>query len=374
MTNVLVFLDNFFTGGVTAVATAIYRNLDKDKFSMDFARRRVGINEIDREITENGNTVYYYDYIPLNRIPVLNYEIQKIKIANQIINQIKKSGKKYDAIHIHANPIIGLYIGKRLGIPVRIMHAHEATPDFGDNINSSRLTAFLWKRRQRAYNRLATVKAGDSSKACRVKFGENVLRDSKMQVLFPPIDMDKFNPENYNEADIDILIDKSAFNIIHVGRLNPVKNQKFLIDILKSVLTKTKAHLYVVGDGDIKQRLLDYANKLGVGENITFLPPDTSPAIYKLMNCSLLPSFSEAFGMVAVESQLMSAPCFASTNVPRDVDVGMCSFLPLESGADAWSRAVLDFNYNSAAVNENAKKQFTIANLVSKSEKLYLNR
>ena len=372
MRNVLTFLDSFDTGGVTSVVRSLYNNMNGDNYNIDFARRNVNLNEFDNEIVNNKNKIYYYEDCGLNRIPIWNYKFREIYIAKQIISQVKQTKIKYDVIHIHANPIIGLYIGVKLNIPVRIMHTHEAIPDFGDNIYKSKISALIWRNRQKRYNEWSTVKAGDSKKACCVKFGKEVLYDPKMIVLYPPVDINRFDVSRYSELELESFhINTEEFNIIHVGRLNPIKNQSFMIDILKQINEYRVANLYFVGDGDIKEMLADYARRLGVRNRVFFLSGDTTPGLYKLMDCSLLTSFSEAFGMVAVESQLMGVPCFASTNVPTDVDIGMCTFLDLEIGAEKWAEVIMEYDYKYCTLNQEQKKEFDTETLLSKLERIY---
>ena len=373
MKKILVFLDNFDTGGVTSVVRSIYQNLDTSTFSMDFARRETSIGAFDHEIITKGDYIYYFRDCGLNKIPVWNYIHRQLYVARQIIIQVKKREIQYDAIHIHANPIIGLYIGVKLNIPIRIMHAHEAIPDFGDNVYRSKILGLIWKRRVRKYNQWSTIKAGDTLKACVAKYGENVIVDPLMRVLYPPVDMCRFSPDAYLDEDIreKYKIDKNKFNMIHVGRLNPIKNQKFMIDILSYILNERQTHLYIVGEGNEKDSLIAYAEQKGVIENLTILPADTTPGLYKLMNCSLLPSLSEAFGMVAVDSQLMGVPCFVSTNVPEDVDIGICTFLDLKNGAEEWAKEIICYDYSSLQIDYERKKMFDIKELLNILSKLY---
>lgn len=369
---ILVFLDNFDTGGVTSVVRNIYRNIDQTRFEMDFARRNSNLGDFDAEVTKKGNTVYYYSDCGLSKIPVWNYKRRQLYIAKQVISQVRREKKYYDVIHVHANPIIGLYIGMRLNIPIRIMHVHEAVPDFGDNIAKSRIMAYLWKYRKRKYNEWATIKAGDSLKACCVKYGNDVVNDKKMKVLYPPVDMLRFNPEQYSSEDVvEYGVDQQVFNMIHVGRLCAAKNQLFILDILKEMNQRCPAYLYLVGEGPLLESIRNYAKELDVLDRVIFLPGNTTPGLYKLMNCSLLPSLSEAFGMVAVESQLMGVPCFASTNVPEDVDVGMCSFLPLEDGTSKWVDAILGYDYDTCDINSEKLKKFRSEELINSISELY---
>lgn len=372
MKRILVFADNFEIGGVRNVIEFIYDNLDKKNFKMDFVRKKANINSFDKKIIENGDNIFYYNEVYLNKIPIINYKIRQLKIAKQVIKQLKNI-EKYDVIHIHSNPIIGLYIGIKLKIPIRIMHAHEAIPDFGKNVQKSVLMNLIWNYRKKKYNKWATIKAGDSTKACAAKFGENVINDRAFVVINPPVDMNKYNLNRYEnyEPFSSNLFDKNKFNIINVGRMEEVKNQKFTIDIFSNIVKKMDAHLFFIGDGSLKNNLVEYVDQLSLKDKVSFLPSDTSPAIYKYMNCSLLTSFSEAFGMVAVESQLMGVPCFVSSTVPKDVDIGMCKFLDLSIGADEWVNAILSYEYKNAKINDKLKEKFATSNIMKKIENIY---
>lgn len=369
MKRILVFVDNFDVGGVTSVISAIYRNIDRSEFKMDFARRNCNINDFDHEVIKNGDTVYYFNEPGMGRIPLLNYKQKQLNISKQICKQI--DGVKYDVIHIHSRPVIGLHIAMKAHIPVRIMHTHEAVPDFNGDAEKSFITRLLYDNRMRVYRNVPTVKAGDSKKACIAKFGEDVVNDPRMEVIHPPVDMGKFDPSGYEKESIirKFGIDASAFNMIHVGRLNPVKNQSFMIDVLAELNKSKNAELYIVGDGELKTELIEHAKKTGMADKVHFLPGNTTPGIYTAMDCSLLPSFSEAFGMVAVESQVMGVPCFASVNVPEDVDIGMCSFLELD--AIKWADAIAGYDFANAKADSKKRDMFSIKSIVDKVSAIY---
>lgn len=369
MKKILVFVNSFNYGGITSLIQDIYRNLDRDKFRMSFVRPDWNRNEFDDEIISNGDKIYYIDNEGLGKIPVLNYYIRQ---KNMIAKVKKAVGKeKFDTAYIHANAVYCVPAAKALGIKNIIMHSHEALSDFNGNEKLSKITAKIWKKRVAMYNRLVTHKLGDSIKAITAKFGDNAVTDPKLMVVHPPINMDKFNPDNYGNGENSGVNDNS-FNMIHVGRLSPVKNQSFLIDVLSEILKHKDSRLYIVGEGDDeRKKLTTYAEKKNVADKITFLAGNTSPEIYKKMDCSLLPSLSEAFGMVAVESQLMGVPCFASTNVPTDVDAGMCEFIDLGKGAGYWANEILAYDYESARLNEEKTREFEIGYIIKKLEGIF---
>lgn len=372
MKKILVFVNSFNFGGITSLIQDIYRNLDRSKYKVSFVRPDWNRNAFDDEVFANGDRVYYIQKESLNRIPVVN---QMLKTKHMIKKVCEAVGKdKYDVAYIHANAAYAVPAAKKLGIAKIIMHSHEAVSDFSGNEKKSYVTSLMWKHRVKMYNKLVDHKLGDSKKACIAKFGENVVKDKAMMVVNPPINMQKFNPDSYDSKAIkeDFCISEDCFNMIHVGRLCAVKNQKFLIEILKEMNQITRASLYIVGEGDADKKMLtEYAKKLGVADNVHFLAGNTTPGIYKLMKCSLLPSFSEAFGMTAVESQIMGVPCFASTNVPSDVDVGMCSFVDLDKGAKYWAQKILEYEYEKAVADIEKAKDFDIHFILKKLEGIF---
>jgi len=368
--NILTLMNSFSVGGVTNVVFSFYNAIDKSEYKIDFIRDGIyEENNIEKNLKENGCKVYTFTKPKIGKIPFLNYKIQHRKIAKELLKKI--GDKKYDAIHVHAYASVGIILAKALKIPVRILHFHEAVTDFRNNANKSIITKIIWKNRQKEYNKWATVKAGDSLKACKVKYGEKVEFDNKLCIIYPPIDMQKFNPKNYSKqnAITNFSINEDNLNIIHVGRLCSIKNQKFIIEVIKELNQIKCTSLYLVGDGKRKQQLIDYANELGVLDKITFLPPNVSAEIYLAMDCSILPSFSEAFGMVAVESQLMGVRCFASTGVPKDVDIGACEFLDLSLGAKAWANAII--NSKPVSISQDKKSLFDIKEIIKRVQDLY---
>lgn len=374
MIRILVFVNSFNLGGITSLIQDIYRNLDRSQFSMSFIRPDENRNAFDDEIKANGDSVFYYENEPLGQVPMLNFAIRRCNMVKKVCNALKDA-PAFDVAYIHSNHSYCLPAAKKLKIPKIVMHTHEAVSDFNGNEEKSTLIRYIWNRRVTMYNRLADHKLGDSQKACIAKFGPQIIHDPAMQVVHPPINMGKFNPAAYDRAEAlsQFDIDPEKINLVHVGRLLAVKNQPFLIDVLASVLQAKAAHLYIVGNGDAhKQELIAYAKEKNVLQHISFLPGNTNiPLLLTAMDISLLPSFSEAFGMVAVESQLMGVPCIASTNVPQDVDVGMCRFLPIDQGSQIWADMVVETAKTPGQLQPEKSQQFHIGCIVKKLECIF---
>lgn len=369
MINILVFMNSFNLGGVTSLMQDIYDHLDRNKYRMSFVRPNWNINEFDAEVSKNGDNVFYYENADLGKMPVLNYALRRKVMVDRVCSAVGKS-PKYDVAYIHANSSYCVPAAKKMGIQKIIMHSHEGVSDFNGNEKRSTIMKMIWDYRVKMYNRLVDYKVGDSEKACVAKFGECVRNDPKMMVLHPPINRDKYNLEKYDsgKATKTFQVNPEALNLVHVGRLCPVKNQPFLIDVLTEICNTQTAELFIVGNGDTeKEKLIHRAKEKNVLPFVHFLPGNTDiPLLLTAMDCSLLPSFSEAFGMVAVESQLMNVPCIASENVPMDVDIGLCSFVPLSEGAEGWSKAILETKNTKKEFDPNRADEFSIDFIMKK--------
>lgn len=94
--------------------------------------------------------------------------------------------------------------------------------------------------------------------------------------------------------------------LLHVASLVPIKNQKLLIDAFKHVLgTLPDAHLHIVGEGVLRQRLETYVKDSGIADGVTFhgnVEHQCLPGYYHATDLCLLTSFFESQSLVALEA------------------------------------------------------------------------
>lgn len=96
------------------------------------------------------------------------------------------------------------------------------------------------------------------------------------------------------------------FNIISVGYFTKSKNFDILIKAFAKVIKKIpKARLTIVGDGILKDSLINVSDELGIGKYVTFTGALDNYEVNKLLsksNVFVLPSSPEGFGIVYVEA------------------------------------------------------------------------
>lgn len=110
------------------------------------------------------------------------------------------------------------------------------------------------------------------------------------------------------------LNDKKVF--LFIGRLVEVKNLFFLINVFAKYSKKESAAVLVlVGDGILKNELIEHTKKLGIENRVVFpgrYENEELFAWYNIADYFVLPSISEPFGAVVNESLVMGVPVFCS--------------------------------------------------------------
>lgn len=106
---------------------------------------------------------------------------------------------------------------------------------------------------------------------------------------------------------------KGEHVFLFVGRLEPVKNVKILIEAYEKIKREKKdISLIIVGDGSESESLKELAKKT---ENITFAGYQTFPKLidfYKIADTFILPSNYESWGLVVNEAMIMGIPVIVS--------------------------------------------------------------
>jgi glycosyltransferase involved in cell wall biosynthesis len=111
-------------------------------------------------------------------------------------------------------------------------------------------------------------------------------------------------------------ISDDCFVIGTVARLAPQKDLFTLIRILEKLLEiNQKSRLVIIGDGQQKQQLLDFASELGVTDKIYWLGrKDKIRSHIRLFDVFVLTSLYEGFGLVLLEAMQSYVPVVASNN------------------------------------------------------------
>ncbi|MDP5030981.1 glycosyltransferase [Paraglaciecola sp.] len=138
---------------------------------------------------------------------------------------------------------------------------------------------------------------------------ENIPKD-QIQVIYNGI-----KPLAYSENEVTLLkqkfkISENAKILGTVARLDPIKNQCMMVEAFSIVLRKfPSTYLFIVGDGDERQKLENLVDTLQIRKNVIFTGYIFKPANYiAMMDIFLLSSLSEGTSMTLLEAMSLGKP------------------------------------------------------------------
>lgn len=130
------------------------------------------------------------------------------------------------------------------------------------------------------------------------------------------------NPQLYSDESIKIDIRiPGKKNLLYIGRLAKEKGLEYLIQAVSSNISI--AHLHIVGNGPLENKLKQLVDKLGIDSNITFhgfYEPKALHNFYRQSDIFILPSITtpwitETWGYVLNEALYYKLPIIATNSV-----------------------------------------------------------
>ncbi len=332
-------------GGLETMLMNYYRNIDRTKIHFDFIVHRPQKGAYDDEIIKMGGKIYQMPAINLKNIYTYRKKLKALLIKHP----------EYQIVHSHLDSLsaLPLSVAKKAGIPTRIAHSH--TTNFDKNYKSS--IRHVYKKFIKYY---ATDYFGCSKEAVDFMFGKNI---PDYYIMHNAIDVDKFkyNQKVRNKVRKNLNIPKDVLVVGHVGRFNYPKNHEFLIDIFYELHKKNKdSLLMLVGEGDLKQKIINKVDKLGLADSVIFLGsrPDVNE-LMQAMDIFVFPSRYEGLGIALIEAQAAGLKCLTTKDViPSSVDItGKVNFIDLQLGHNIWANRVIipgtTNNHNIEIINSN---------------------
>ena len=296
--HVLVVMISDAWGGLELTALSDVRLLMQQGFRVTLLVREG--SPIDRTVTAESPQINRI-YAPAK---VRNYlDTELFRLLRRLIDE-----EGVNLVHLHQTSLLGSVV------PPLVRRRHVALVVSRHILNSHNkrdpLHALLYRRLDYMLVLSQTMRHNLA--------GTFPLPGKKLRIVNLCIDTERFNPGlvDGNVAREEWGVPEGAFLVGLVGRIDPMKGQDLMIKALAQV-RKTYPDVYgvIMGDetpgleGRYLSELQDGIRQLHL-EDAIFLHPARKdvPAAMAALDLFVMPSWSEAFGLVAIEAMAMRVP------------------------------------------------------------------
>ncbi|MBT8477366.1 MAG: glycosyltransferase family 4 protein [Gemmatimonadetes bacterium] len=175
------------------------------------------------------------------------------------------------------------------------------------------------------------------SESTAADLAERGFQVDRIHVSYPGIDHAVFTPAPVRAQEP---------TVVYVGRLRRYKGIDLVIQAVALLAAKGKGvRLLIVGQGDDAARLERIAEKLGLGNSVSFrgfVPEQEKVEILRSAWVNVYPSPKEGWGITNVEAAACGTPSVASDSpgLRESVLDGQTGFLVEHENVDAWARAL----------------------------------
>lgn len=358
MIRVAIIVGKMNSGGKKNLIMEYYRNIDKEKIQFDF------ICDADSES------------IPKEEIESLGGRIYIIAPYQNIFKNMNDMRKIFNENHyqiVHAlnstMNIFPMFVAKSCNILVRISEslsmAHEQD----------------WKTVLKKMLRPMSKWFANYYMACgedcgRWQFGDDLYNKNKVDI-FKTVINTEYN--SFNKEIREKTREKYEWNdkivIGHIGRFTYQKNSVRVIEIFDAIAkAEPKAILCLIGDGELKQKMFDKINELGINEHIAYLGRrEDIQQFYNAMDCFVLPSLYEGLPVVGLEAESCGLPMFFSTEVTKEANAcELGHYINLDKSNEEWATEILQEVYKNMPIRRSHSKEVASAGFDSKDESLRL--
>ena len=320
--------------------------------SVDIFTRRIEANQPDVVEYDKGIRIIHLD-LPVG---IKKEEIPSLIPAMAEDFKKKIKGQGYQVIHSHywISGKVAMPAAKELNIPlVHTMHTMARVKNaYLAEGESPEPMIRVQGETQIVEVADALIANTDAEAACLV--GQYEACPDKVTVVAPGVDLYNFTPDR-KDARKNLGIDSKKLIISFVGRIQPHKGPEVLVRAIHEMLTHNpvlRADLQVLITGGASGagtneaiRIRELVTWLKLDDVIKFLEPigrEKLPDLYRASDLVCVPSYSESFGLVALEAQACGTPVVASAvgGLRTAVADGISGVLVDGHNPRAWSSVI----------------------------------
>lgn len=319
-------------GGIEALLMNVYRHIDRDQVQFDFMVHRPDHAFYEDEIESLGGKIY--------RTPKFSPIPGHYQSYMNSVEKILREHPEYKVLHAHAElNLWPLMIAKKLGIPTRIAHSHNAK-------TTVNLKYFFFLYEKARIKKYCTDMFMCSTPAGIWTFGEDAVNSGRVKFIKNGIETERFEYSEQVRAEKRRELGlNDSFIVGHVGRFMKQKNHTFLVDIFNEIhLRNPNSILLLVSDGRLMDEIKAKVHGLGLDNSVMFLGNrgDVNE-LMQAMDIFLFPSLWEGLPLTGIEAQSAGLPVVMSDVITDEVCItdNVCK-VSLKDSAATWAERVLE--------------------------------
>jgi D-inositol-3-phosphate glycosyltransferase len=189
---------------------------------------------------------------------------------------------------------------------------------------------------------------------------------ASVHTVAPGVDLDTFVPGGAAAARRRLGLREHAHTLLFVGRIQPLKAPDLLLRaaavLQHDAALADRLQIVVLGaaSGTVLAEpdwLRGLAASLGVTDAVRFVPPASRELVadyYRAADLTIVPSYNESFGLVALESQACGTPVVAAAvgGLPTAVADGSSGVLVDGHDPEQWAKVIGDLLHTPRALHQ----------------------
>ena len=317
-------------GGLNVYVVETAKRLAQQNIGVDIFTRRTSSSVKNESILFDGVKVKQITAGPFEGLTKQSLPSQLCALSAGVLREeaLQKEGY-YQLIHSHywLSGQVGWVASERWDVPlVHCMHTMAKVKNSSLAIDDSPEPTEREIGEQQVVDAANQLVANTESEAQDLihLYGADT---NNVSVVNPGVDLDLFSPGDQLIARKELGIPQDAIVFTFVGRVQPLKAPDVLIKAAHQFINnhpnlKNKVRVVICGglSGSGLNRpesLVSLVKELDLLENVIFLAPSSREkltSVYRASTLVAVPSYSESFGLVAMEAQACGVPVIA-TNV-----------------------------------------------------------
>ena len=317
-------------GGLNVYVVETAKRLAQQNIGVDIFTRRTSSSVKNESVLFDGVKVKQITAGPFEGLTKQSLPSQLCALSAGVLREeaLQKEGY-YQLIHSHywLSGQVGWVASERWNVPlVHSMHTMAKVKNSSLAIDDSPEPTEREIGEQQVVDAANQLVANTESEAQDLihLYGADT---NNVSVVNPGVDLDLFSPGDQLIARKELGIPQDAIVFTFVGRVQPLKAPDVLIKAAHQFINnhpnlRNKVRVVICGglSGSGLNRpesLVSLVKELDLLENVIFLAPSSREKltlVYRASTLVAVPSYSESFGLVAIEAQACGVPVIA-TNV-----------------------------------------------------------